>query len=211
MYWPVLNEAANEADLGRDIGAFMHHWVASIGFPVLTVTESEDSKGIIVRQDRFLEDGKPEDKDNETIWCVIYALSDAIRLKLSRSVPLSLLSSRGLDRGAILSKREDAFEIDIDKPWKLNGGSMGVCASTYFSFLTRHPDILCADRVLYTPERLQKIATQAVAPDSIFGVEDRIGLVHDAMALAKSGHLKISAALGLVKTWAGEKERTCAL
>ena len=114
MYWPVLDEAADEADLGRDIGAFMHHWVASIGFPVLTVTESEDSKGIIVRQDRFLEDGKPEDKDNETIWCDIYALSGATQLKLFRSVPLSLLSSRGLDRGAVLSKREDTFEVETN-------------------------------------------------------------------------------------------------
>lgn len=55
-----------------------------------------------------------------------------------------------------------------------------------------------ADRVLYTPDRLQKIAAQANAPDGVFGLNDRIGLVHDAMALAKSGHLDISAVLALV-------------
>ena len=65
------------------------------------------------------------------------------------------------------------------------------------------------DRVLYTPERLQKIAAQAAEANSPFALEDRIGLVHDAMALAKSGQLKISAALGLVWAWRSEAECTC--
>lgn len=37
-----------------------------IGFPVLTVTEGPN--GIKVRQDRFLETGRSEPQDNETIW-----------------------------------------------------------------------------------------------------------------------------------------------
>jgi aminopeptidase 2 len=37
-----------------------------MGFPVLTVTETPTS--IHVRQDRFLETGHPEPKDNETLW-----------------------------------------------------------------------------------------------------------------------------------------------
>lgn len=39
-----------------------------IGFPVLTVTEMPE--GIRVRQDRFLETGKGQGTDNETIWLV---------------------------------------------------------------------------------------------------------------------------------------------
>ena len=39
-----------------------------MGFPVVSVTEVEG--GIQVRQDRFLESGPPEAKDNETIWFV---------------------------------------------------------------------------------------------------------------------------------------------
>lgn len=39
-----------------------------MGFPVLTVTEKEDS--IHVRQDRFLETGPAKEEDNQTIWCV---------------------------------------------------------------------------------------------------------------------------------------------
>lgn len=37
-----------------------------MGFPVVKVTEVEG--GIRVRQDRFLEIGPAEAKDNETIW-----------------------------------------------------------------------------------------------------------------------------------------------
>lgn len=40
-----------------------------MGYPVIKVTEVEG--GIHVRQDRFLESGPAEEKDNETIW---YAL-----------------------------------------------------------------------------------------------------------------------------------------
>ncbi len=39
-----------------------------IGYPVVTVTEKDG--GIHVRQDRLLETGPADPKDNETIWCV---------------------------------------------------------------------------------------------------------------------------------------------
>lgn len=37
-----------------------------MGYPVVTVTEKDG--GILVRQDRFLETGPADPKDNETIW-----------------------------------------------------------------------------------------------------------------------------------------------
>ena len=39
-----------------------------MGYPVITVTEKEG--GILVRQDRFLETGPADPKDNEAIWLV---------------------------------------------------------------------------------------------------------------------------------------------
>ena len=39
-----------------------------MGYPVIKVTEAEG--GIHVRQDRFLESGPVEEKDNKTIWYV---------------------------------------------------------------------------------------------------------------------------------------------
>jgi len=60
--------------------------------------------------------------------------------------------------------------------------------------------------VLYTPERLTSIAAEAAKQDSIFSLDDRLGLVHDAFALAKAGLAKVSSALTLVDLWTNEKE-----
>ena len=56
---------------GLNITQLMENWITKIGFPVLTVTE--DAKGITVRQDRFLETGPADPKDNETIWFVSFS------------------------------------------------------------------------------------------------------------------------------------------
>ncbi|KAG5639615.1 hypothetical protein H0H81_010817 [Sphagnurus paluster] len=160
---------------GKDIVNLMHNWISKIGFPVLTVTET--AAGIKVRQDRFLETGLAEPKDNETIW----------------NVPLSILSvgkdgNPVLDKAALLTEREQEFELDTSKPFKLNAGTTGVY------------------RVLYTPERLSKIAEEAAKEDSIFSLNDRIGLVYDAMALSKAGLAKLSSALTLLDGLKHEKE-----
>jgi aminopeptidase 2 len=41
---------------------------------------------------------------------------------------------------------------------------------------------------------------------SVFSLNDRIGLVHDAMALSKAGFAKLSSALTLVERLKGETE-----
>lgn len=63
-----------------------------------------------------------------------------------------------------------------------------------------------ADRVLYTPERLAKIAEEAAKEPSPFSLNDRIGLVHDSMQLARAGHAKLSSALTLVSGLRNEQE-----
>jgi aminopeptidase 2 len=60
--------------------------------------------------------------------------------------------------------------------------------------------------VLYTPERLSKIAAEAAKEDSVFSLDDRMGLVYDAFALAQAGLAKLSSVLTLVDLWKHEKE-----
>ncbi|KAG5354173.1 hypothetical protein C0989_003686 [Termitomyces sp. Mn162] len=160
---------------GKDIINFMDNWITKIGFPVLTVTETPT--GIAVRQDRFLETGHAEPKDNETIW----------------NVPLSIVTvdedgQPVLNKEAVLGAREQTFELDTSKPFKLNAGTVGVY------------------RVLYTPERLSKIAEETSKENGIFSLNDRVGLVHDAMALSKAGLAKLSSALTLIDGLKNEKE-----
>jgi aminopeptidase 2 len=63
--------------------------------------------------------------------------------------------------------------------------------------------------VLYAPERLEKIATEAVKEDSIFSLNDRIGLVHDSVALAKAGLSDVSGTLTLIDIFRSERECQC--
>ncbi|KDR73439.1 hypothetical protein GALMADRAFT_72189 [Galerina marginata CBS 339.88] len=159
---------------GLNITELMENWITKIGFPVLTVTE--DPNGITVRQDRFLETGTVQPKDNETIW----------------NIPLGILSIKDgkpfVDRDVLLKERQKHFALDTSKPFKLNAGTNGVY------------------RVLYTPERLAKIAAEAAKEGSAFSLEDRMGLVNDTMALSQAGLFKLSSALTLVELLKNEKE-----
>lgn len=85
------------------------------------VTVTETSEGIKVRQDRFLETGRAEGKENETIW----------------NIPLSILTvdangKTTINESAVLDAREKAFTLDTSKPYKLNAGTNGVCTSCCF-------------------------------------------------------------------------------
>ncbi|KAJ8084693.1 Aminopeptidase 2 mitochondrial [Marasmius tenuissimus] len=168
--WDGISEST-----GQDIVKLMDNWITKVGFPVLTVTETDS--GIKVRQDRFLETGIAESKDNETIW----------------NVPLSILSvgSDGkptIDNSAVLGAREKTYSLDTSKPFKLNAGTNGVF------------------RVVYSEERYKKIASELAKPDSPFSLEDRLGLISDSLALSKAALLKLSDALTLIDALRDEKE-----
>jgi len=136
----------------------------------------EDEKGIFVRQDRFLETGAANPEDNGTIW----------------NIPLCILTEKDgkafVDRTPLLQERETHVDLDITKPFKLNAGTCGVY------------------RVLYTPKRLATIAAEAAKENSVFSLDDRMGLVQDALALSKAGLAKVSSALTLIDLWKNEKE-----
>lgn len=127
-----------------------------------------------------------------------------------RTVPLAVLTvddagEPSIDQTAVLSDREATVAIDTSKPFKINAGTYGVCMYCTFFFLD-HIFHGYVDRVLYTEERLIRIAREAAKNDIIFSLNDRIGLVHDAMALAKSGHASVSSALTVVDIFGNETE-----
>lgn len=109
-----------------------------------------------------------------------------------------------VDRTLVLRDREMTIPLDTSQPFKLNAGTTGVCKCTFHLLVITADRAL--DRVLYTPERLEKIAKEAAKENSVFSLNDRLGLVHDAMALSKAGLTKISSALSLVEKLKHEKE-----
>lgn len=62
------------------------------------------------------------------------------------------------------------------------------------------------DRTLYSPERLAKLGDEAGKSDTVFSLNDRMGLVQDAIILARSGHGKTSSALSFISKLGNEKE-----
>jgi len=93
-----------------------------------------------------------------------------------------------IDKTIVLKDREMTLPLDNKLPFKLNADTTG------------------AYRVLYTPERLEKIAEQAASKNSPYSLNDRLGLVHDTMALSRAGLAKLSSALTLVDKLKNEKE-----
>ncbi|KAI0806986.1 peptidase family M1-domain-containing protein [Fomes fomentarius] len=164
-----------QAATGLDIPKMMDNWVKKMGYPVVTVTEKDG--GIYVRQDRFLETGPADPKDNETIW----------------TIPLNLLSVSDegkavLNKDLLLDEREKFISLDTTKPFKLNADTTGFYATRY------------------SAERLAKLGQQVAAKDSPFSLADRMGLVGDALALSKAGYTPVSSALELISTLKDEKE-----
>ncbi|KAF7301221.1 Leucyl aminopeptidase [Mycena indigotica] len=136
---------------------------------------TETAEGITVRQDRFFDNGLPTEEENTTIW----------------TIPLSIrfLDEAGqvkTDTSLVLNQREMTFPINTSKPFKLNSDAIGVY------------------RVLYSPERFSKIAAEAAKSDSIFTLDDRMGLIYDLAALSSAGLVGISSLLDVLDKWRNE-------
>ncbi|KAJ7052146.1 leucyl aminopeptidase [Mycena amicta] len=89
-----------------------------------------------------------------------------------------------VNRTILLSTRELFVPLDTSRPFKLNTGSSGFY------------------RVLYSSDRLNKLALVSAKYDLC----DCIGMMNDAMALAKAGFAPVSSVLTLIEGFAGDSE-----
>ena len=161
---------------GVHVAKVMKEWVRKIGFPVIEVIESGDT--IKVRQSRFLSTGDVKPEEDETIWYV--------------PLELKTIDKNGrvsIDHGAILHEREANLNgVNVARCFKLNAETVGFY------------------RVAYSPERLWKLGEEAAKQAGGLTAEDRIGLVSDAMTLARAGHSKTSGGLNLISKLSNEPE-----
>jgi aminopeptidase 2 len=181
-----------------------------IGFPVLTVNETTD--GLNIRQDRFLETGLAEPRDNETIWCVSFSASFPLNTHISRrTLPLRLLTvghdgKPSIDSSLVLRQREMSLPLDMSKPFKLNAGATGFCEFLEET-LSWHVLDIATDHVLYTPERFAQIFDEAVKGDGLLTADDRIEIANTVGALAKAGLIPTSTMLTLAVKLRNETRR----
>lgn len=173
------------------------------------MTVRETTNGVYLRQDRFLLTGKePED----TTWCAL-RITFNFSLTSGRVIPLHILSADAaghisIDHEVLLREQEQFIALDTSRPFKINAGTTGYCEFLPAINFHRSPTLkfLSADRVLYSPDRLKAIGVEAAKETSAFSLQDRVGLIHDAIALAKGDLMKISNALDLVHAFRSEKE-----
>ncbi|KAJ1942531.1 hypothetical protein EC988_006462, partial [Linderina pennispora] len=90
--WNALSESS-----GQDVGQFMDLWTLTTGYPILTVSESDDRSQIVVRQSRYLSSGEAAADEDKTQWWV----------------PLRITTSESADAPTndVLTQRESAIAL----------------------------------------------------------------------------------------------------
>ncbi|KAH8091342.1 peptidase family M1-domain-containing protein [Cristinia sonorae] len=162
-------------DLWDSLAAIVGHDISALMDSWVTrvgfpvINVSEKDGVVQVRQDRFMESGRQTPGQNETIW----------------HVPLSILSlpKEGgvrVDHNTVLTEREMTLSLDPAIPFKLNANTTGFY------------------RVLYSGKIAENVAKLVAQKGSPLSVADRIGLVLDALALAKAGFSNVSDALSFL-------------
>jgi aminopeptidase N len=61
--WDTLSEAS-----GRDVPTIMDNWIRKIGYPIISVEETQETGKYKISQKRFLQIGEPNAAEDETIW-----------------------------------------------------------------------------------------------------------------------------------------------
>ncbi|KTW30150.1 hypothetical protein T552_00628 [Pneumocystis carinii B80] len=168
--WKALSDES-----GKDILKFMKCWTENVGYPVLTVSENDDT--LIVRQNRFLASGDVRPEDDTTIYWVPLMFKT-----------MSLDGKITTDSYLILDKREFQIPISNIKKgfYKINTGHSGIY------------------RTLYCSKQLQRLGSISTSNPEFLTVEDRVGLVADTGSLAESGYCRTSDLLALILGWHNE-------
>lgn len=107
--WAALADAS-----GKPVKEIMNIWTKNVGYPVVTVTESETAKSIHVKQNRFLRTGDVQPKEDKTLFPIFLGLK-----------------TKGGVQDLTLSTREQDFEVaDLDF-FKLNTDHSGIYRTSY--------------------------------------------------------------------------------
>lgn len=135
--WAALADAS-----GKPVEEVMTVWTKNVGYPVVSVTENEDSKSIHVKQNRFLRtaDVKPEED------------------KILYPVFLGLRTKNGVDEALTLSERERDIKIPDDDFFKLNADHSGIYRTSYTPERLRKLGQAAKDGLLSVEDRAGMIA-----------------------------------------------------
>lgn len=108
--WAALSDAS-----GKPVEKVMDIWTKNVGYPVVSVTEDEQSNSISVKQNRFLRTGDVKPEEDKTLFPVF----------------LGLRTKNGVDEDLTLSEREQDFKVPNLDFFKLNADHSGIYRTSY--------------------------------------------------------------------------------
>lgn len=106
--WASLADAS-----GKPIDEVMNVWTKNVGYPVVTVTEKDDS--IHLKQNRFLRTGDVKPEEDEVLYPVL----------------LGIRTKEGIDEEPILSSREADLKVSSKDFFKLNANHTSLFRTSY--------------------------------------------------------------------------------
>ncbi|KAG0338673.1 Aminopeptidase 2 mitochondrial [Podila horticola] len=164
-----------------DVPGFMQKWTRQTGYPVLSVTELDEST-ILVRQSLFLSTGDVREEEDRLVW----------------PVPLSLTTAdEPAARNIMMDSKEMVLKVDTNKWYKFNMGQAGFYRVSYPS---KSLDLLGKTF------GAQRLGAPIKARSGPLGSADRVGLLTDAAALVASGNAVTSSFLTLLKYFEDEED-----
>jgi puromycin-sensitive aminopeptidase len=107
--WDTLSEAS-----GRDVPTIMDNWIRKIGYPIISVEETQETGKYKISQKRFLQIGEPNAAEDETIWYLNIGY-------LTESNPKEIIY-------VDLREKESVLNLDVksSSEWiKVNAGQSG--------------------------------------------------------------------------------------
>ncbi|KAI9743848.1 MAG: Aminopeptidase 2 mitochondrial [Claussenomyces sp. TS43310] len=140
--WKALGEVS-----GKDVASIMDTWIRKVGYPFLTVIETQS--GIKIKQNRFLQSADATAEENKTIYPVLIALQTKVG-----------------KQNLLLNQRSMDIELNDLEFFKLNSGQSGFYRVLYA------PDRLCklgkaiAAGLLAVEDRIGIIADAAALSSS---------------------------------------------
>lgn len=108
--WAALSDAS-----GKPVEKVMDIWTKNVGYPVVSVTEDEQSNSINVKQNRFFRTGDVKPEEDKTLFPVF----------------LGLRTKNGVNEDLTLSEREHDFKVPNLDFFKLNADHSGIYRTSY--------------------------------------------------------------------------------
>jgi len=184
--WNALQEALGESgrNQGCTVSELMGSWTQQLGYPVIKTKLAANGDSLDLSQEWFIADGSVKPDDSKMSWMVpVFVGTNLDPAKPTLHIVKDKTCSIPLPAG---------FDINAPGTWvKLNYGEIAPI------------------RIQYESKQLMTSLLKNGVETKQLSVQDRVGLLSDARALARSGREELADVISLLKAYALAGEDNC--